>query len=127
LLAAALLYGPLIGAAWASHAMACCAGDHCNIPRHRHQRAAEHPASSTAGGMDCGHDMSGVGMTGCSMSCCQDPDKPVVTAVAFVLPHAVFASTSILVARADDAPRFVEIPRSVDPLSPPPRVAAAAL
>jgi hypothetical protein len=63
----------------------------------------------------------------CSMSCCQDPDKPVVTAVAFVLPHAVFTSTSMLVTRADDAPRFVEIPRSTEPVSPPPRIAAAAL
>lgn len=125
LVAAVLLYAPLAGAAWASHAMACCTGDHCNIPRHHHQKAAQHPASNTAGDMDCGHEMSG--MSNCSMSCCQDPDKPVVTAVAFVLPHAIFTSTSLLVTRADDAPRFVEVPRSVEPLSPPPRIAVAAL
>jgi hypothetical protein len=117
LLAVALLYGPLAGAAWSSHAMACCTGDHCSIPRHHHQKD---PANT-----DCGHDMGG--LTDCSMSCCQNPDRPVVTAVAFVLPHLAFASASMQVTRADDAPRAVEIPRSVEPLSPPPRVAAAAL
>jgi hypothetical protein len=125
LLAVVLIYGPLAGAAWSSHAMACCTDDHCNIPQHHHQKTREHSASNTAGTTNCGHDMSG--MTNCSMSCCQDPDKPVVTAVAFVLPHRAFASASMQVTRSDDAPRAVEIPRSVEPLSPPPRVAAAAL
>jgi len=125
LLAVVLLYGPLAGAVWSSYAMACCTGDHCDIPRHHHQKTPDHSASNTARNIICGHDMSG--MSDCSMSCCQSPDRPVVTAVAFVLPHLAFASASIQVTRADEAPRSVEIPRSVEPLSPPPRVAAAAL
>ncbi len=125
MLAVVLLYGPLAGAAWASHAMACCTGDHCNIPQHHHQKTREHASSNAAGTMDCGHEMSA--MTDCSMSCCQSPDRPAVTAVAFVLPHLAFASASMHVTRVDDAPRSVEIPRSVEPVSPPPRVAVAAL
>jgi hypothetical protein len=61
------------------------------------------------------------------MSCCQDPDRPVVTAVAFVLPPLAFASAPMLVTRAVDTPRSIEIPRSVLPLLRPPRVAGVAL
>lgn len=118
LLAIVLLYAPLAGAAWVGHAMACCTADHCNIPEHHHRKAPAHPASD----MDCGHDMSG--MTACSMSCCQDPDKPAVTAVAFVLPSLTFASAPMLVARAVEAARSIEIPRTIQPLAPPPRHAA---
>jgi hypothetical protein len=125
LLAALLLYGPLAAAAWSSHAMACCTSDHCNIPRHHHQKAPEHPAAGSAGAMDCGHDMSG--MTACSMSCCQDPDRPVVTAVVFVLPHPAFSLGAMPVTRANDARCSIEIPRAIEPLSPPPRLATAAL
>ena len=125
LLAVGLLYGPLAGYAWASRVMACCTSDHCDIPRHHHQKTREHPASNTAGTADCDHHMSG--LTDCSMSCCQDPDRPVVTAVAFVLPPLAFASAAMLVTRAVDTPRSIEIPRSVLPLLRPPRVAGVAL
>jgi hypothetical protein len=125
LLTALLLYGPLAAAAWSSHVMACCTNNHCDIPRHHHNKPQELPASDAAGAMDCAHDMSG--MTACSMSCCQDPDRPVVTAVVFVLPHPAFALGAMPVTRANDARRSIEIPRAIEPLSPPPRLAAAAL
>jgi hypothetical protein len=121
LVAAGLLYGPLAGAAWASRAMVCCARDHCNIPKHHHQKTGESPASTA----DCGHDMSG--LTDCSMSCCENPDRPVVTAVAFVPPPLAFASAPLRVACAIDTPHSIEIPRSVQPLLHPPRIAGAAL
>jgi hypothetical protein len=119
LLAVALLYAPLAGAVWAGHAMACCTGDHCNIPEHHHRKA---PAADPDSHVDCGHDVSG--LTPCSMSCCQDPDKPVVTAVAFVLPSLTFAAAPMLIAPAAEATKSIEIPRTTEPLAPPPRVVA---
>jgi hypothetical protein len=120
LLAVALLYAPLAGAVWAGHAMACCTGDHCNIPEHHHRKAA--PADADLH-LDCDHNTSG--LMACSMSCCQDTDKAVVTAVSFVLPSLTFASSTMLVARAVEAARSIEIPRTIEPLAPPPRFAAA--
>jgi hypothetical protein len=65
-------------------------------------------------------------MTACSMSCCQNPDRPVVTALAFVLPPLGLALTSIVVFRATQTMHAIEIPGSIRPLSPPPRIAGAA-
>jgi hypothetical protein len=66
-------------------------------------------------------------MMDCSMSCCQDPDKPVVTSVAFVLPPATAAASAIIVTRAVERVHSIEIPRTIEPLSPPPRTDNAAL
>ena len=119
LLAVALPYAPLAGAAWAGHAMSCCTGDHCNIPEHHHRKAAPVETDSH---LDCGRNISGI--TPCSVSSCQNPDKPAVNAVAFVLPSLVFASAPMLVARAVEAARSLEVPRTIQPLPPPPRHAA---
>jgi len=119
LLAVVFLYTPFAAAAWSSQA--CCTGGLCNIPKHHHQKA---PANST----DCDHhgrDMSG--MTNCSMSCCQDPDKPVVTSMAFVLPPASSTLSTTIDTRSIERVRPIEIPRTIEPLSPPPRTDDAAL
>jgi len=50
----------------------------------------------------------------------------VVTALAFVLPPLGLALTSIVVFRATQTMHAIEIPRSIRPLSPPPRIAGAA-
>ena len=121
LLAIALLYAPLVGAAWASSAMACCTSDHCNIPQHHHQKTSPHPVSDP----NCGHDMSG--MSECSMSCCQSPERPVVTAMLFVLPPLTWILAPIQVAGGVTLLRSAQLPRSIQPLLHPPRVAAAAL
>jgi hypothetical protein len=124
--AVVFLYVPMAAAAWSSHAMPCCTNGFCNIPKHHHQKA---PAS-TAPGEDCGHDMAGHDMSSmmkCSMSCCQDPDKPVITAVAFVRPPLIFVSLADIATRAIDRLRALEIPRPIEPPSPPPRVIVAAL
>ncbi len=121
LLGVALLYAPLAGAAWAGHAMTCCAADHCNIPQHHHQKTPARLASSG----DCEHD--GRGLAACSMSCCQNPDNVVVTAMIFVLPQLSFASAAIVGIGVPEFAHALEIPRSIEPLSPPPRVTRAAL
>ena len=120
LFAAMALYAPLAGAAWSAHAMACCTGDYCPIAQHHHPKR---PASHSE--MDCGHDMGE--MMDCSMSCCQGSENPLVTAVAFVLPHVTSASASIAVVGAADTLRAFQIPRSLKPLSPPPRFAHTLL
>ena len=117
LLTAVALYAPLAGAAWSVHSMACCTGDHCPIAQHHHQKRQASPHSD----MDCGHDMSE--MMDCSMSCCQSSEKPLVTAVAFVLPHQMSAFAPACVVRAAETARAVAVPRVVKPLSPPPRIA----
>jgi hypothetical protein len=119
LLAAVGLYAPSAGAAWSVHAMACCTGDHCPIAQHHHQKKQASPHSD----MDCGHAMGE--MMDCSMSCCQDSEKPLVTAVAFVLPHLLSGFTPASAVPAAEPADAVAIPRPVKPLSPPPRFAHA--
>jgi len=73
--------------------------------------------------MECGHDMGE--MMECSMSCCQDSEKPLVTAVAFVLPHPLSGFTPASVISSAEIAHAVAVPRPVKPLSPPPRLAYA--
>src|SRR5262245_61906789 len=80
LLAVASLFAPLAGAAWSLSSMDCCTGDHCTIPKHHHRQA---PIQA-----DCDHESS-VGLTNCSMSCCQDEERVFATAMNFVMPPAV--------------------------------------
>jgi hypothetical protein len=97
--------------------MSCCTGEYCPIAQHHHPKKQASPHSD----MDCGHDTGE--MMNCSMSCCQGSEKPLVTPVAFVLPDVAFASAPIGVTGAADTLRSLEIPRSLKPLSPPPRFA----
>jgi hypothetical protein len=120
LVAVLFLYAPLAGAAWSSHAMACCANGYCNIPQHHHPKAPAHSAVPE----DCGHAR---GMMDCSMSCCQDPDKTVVSSVAFLLPAATFAAPGAAVTGAAGRVQSIEIARTIEPLSPPPRTNDTAL
>jgi hypothetical protein len=71
--------------------------------------------------MDCGHNMGE--MMDCSMSCCENSEKPLVTAVAFVLPNVALTAAPIAVTGAGETLQPLEIPRSLKPLSPPPRFA----
>jgi hypothetical protein len=121
LLAVVSLYAPFAAAACSSQAMACCTDGFCNIPNHHHTKA---PANSTSA-KDCGHDVGG--MMNCSMSCCQDPDKSVVViSLAFVLPPVTVADSATIVTRAVEHVHSIEIPRSIEPVSPPPRTDNAA-
>jgi hypothetical protein len=115
LLAVAMLFAPLAGAAWMVRAMSCCTGDHCAIPQHHHRATVD---------ADCDHG-SGGGLTNCSMACCQDQDRPFATAMTFVLPPLAVSSAPMSITRATAALRSTEIPRSIRPLLPPPRILPA--
>lgn len=120
LLAVALLYAPFAAAAWSARGMACCAGDHCPIPQHHHRKAPIAPDVAD----DCGHNMGG--LSACTMSCCNTTDRQLASPVAFVLPALTTLSvsaeeTSLLASRSS-----LEFSRVVKPLSPPPRLLAAA-
>jgi hypothetical protein len=65
------------------------------------------------------------GMMNCSMSCCENTEKPLVTAVAFVLPDAAFTWAANSVSDDLEVLQALEIPRPIEPLSPPPRFAYA--
>jgi len=115
-----LLYAPLAGAAWSSYQSACCASGQCPIPGHHHQKTPAAPANH----MDCEHDKSG--MMACSMSCCHDSDRSLVTSIAFVLPPSVAVAASAAIKSPIELAKPLDLPRSIEPLSPPPRFVSAA-
>jgi hypothetical protein len=128
LLAILSLYAPLGAAAFSPSVMACCTKGFCNIPQHHHKNnvAAVNPDSAStheAGHEDCGHNMAAnaTGMSDCSMDCCQEHETPAVSSVTFVMPPVFSAPVSMHVTRAADTVRAIEIPRSIEPASPPPR------
>jgi hypothetical protein len=121
MLAVALLYAPLAAAVWAAQTMACCTGDHCPIAAHHHHKAPAEPAHE----MDCGHGMSS--LMSCTMSCCETTDRPMVTSLAFPLPDLSYVTAEFSVTRLSETPQVLELPRSIEPLSPPPRFLNAAL
>src|SRR5437879_11952978 len=120
LLMVVLLYAPLAGAAWSSYQSACCTSGQCKIPAHHHQKTPTTPSHH----MDCGHEMSG--MMACAMSCCHDSERSLFTSIAFVLPTGVSAARSTTISSAIELSRPLDFPRSIDPLSPPPRFVFAA-
>ncbi len=69
--------------------------------------------------MDCTHGVPS--MSNCSMSCCQDADRPLLAPVAFLLPAV---TTLMGLAGATETIEFarpLEISQVFEPLSPPPR------
>src|ERR1700674_3130862 len=121
LLAVVLLYAPLACASWSSYEASCCTSDQCPIKDHHHQKALE----SSSHHMDCDHEMPG--MTSCSMSCCQNADRPITASVVFVLPAAVTVSAPARFTSATELAKPLDFPRLIEPISPPPRVAVAAV
>src|SRR6266704_2247606 len=120
LVAVALVYAPVGGAAWSLCSAACCTSGQCPIHGH-------HPSPSPAAtehAMDCGHDMPA--MASCSMSCCQHPDRPVVTPMIFVLPAPLTTSATKSIEALVPVPGPRNTIRSTKPLSPPPRISSAA-
>jgi hypothetical protein len=117
LLAVLLLYAPYAGAVISVQLLDCCTGDFCPLQHHHHN--SSHADSGSQ--MDCDHSMNEV--TGCSMSCCRNPEKPAVTAIAFVMPYRVFSSATIGTSPAAEAADVVILHHTVQPLAPPPRLA----
>jgi hypothetical protein len=121
LLTVVLLYAPLAGAAWTSYQSSCCPSGQCKIPAHHHEKIPTAPANH----MDCGHDMSG--MMVCSMSCCHDSDRSLVTSIAFVLPPSTGLADFASAKSPIELAKLLDFPRSIEPLSPPPRFVSAAV
>jgi hypothetical protein len=117
LAAALLLFAPLAGAAWNAHAAACCTGDHCPIPEHHHSKAPTHDA-------ECEHQTGG--MTACTMSCCQNADRVILLAPAFVMPDGTSLPKPDMTNSAKRAAAANDFLRSLEVLSPPPRMSTTA-
>jgi hypothetical protein len=119
LLAILFIYAPLATAAWTAYGSACCASSQCPIKEHHHHQT---PAPDS-NHMDCGHDMTG--LTACTVSCCRNPESPAVASAIFVLPLPFVLSApasfkfGIVLLQSQDSPR------SIKPLSPPPRFLSA--
>jgi hypothetical protein len=75
--------------------------------------------------MDCGHDMGG--MMACAISCCHDSDRSLIASIAFVLPPAQVAAVTMATKSPIELAKPLEFPRSIEPLSPPPRFHSAAV
>lgn len=120
LAALVLLYASLGGAAWSLYSAACCTTAQCPIKGHHHQHAPAAPGHA----MDCGHEMAG--MSSCSMSCCQNPDRPALGAIVFVLPAPATVSVHVIFEPFIPLPSVLNFLRSIEPLSPPPRISARA-
>jgi hypothetical protein len=129
LLAILSLYAPLGAAAFSPSVMACCTKGFCNIPQHHHKNkvaAVNHDSAAAheAQHEDCGHNMAAnvTGMSDCSMDCCQEHKTPAIGSVTFVMPAVFFAPISMHVTRAAETAHAIEIPRAIEPASPPPRL-----
>src|SRR5437660_3261954 len=120
LLIVALLYAPLAGAAWSSYQSSCCTSGQCKIPAHHHQKTAAVPAHL----IDCEHEMSG--MMVCAVSCCHVSDRSLFTSIAFVLPASILTAPSVAITLPIELVKPLDFPRSIEPLSPPPRLVSAA-
>jgi hypothetical protein len=129
LLAIAALYAPLAAAAFSPAALACCTGGFCNIPKHHHKGNGAPVPPSAASHEDCGHNMSGkmAGMNECSMDCCQEHEMTALSSVTFVMPPVFFVPISMHMTRAAESARAIEIPRTIEPASPPPRLLSNTL
>jgi hypothetical protein len=101
--------------------MACCTSGQCPIPSHHHQKTPAAPANH----MDCGHEMPG--MMACSMSCCHDSERSLVTSMAFVLPPPAKVAAMAAIKSPIEVAKPLDFPRFIQPLSPPPRFLSAAV
>jgi hypothetical protein len=70
--------------------------------------------------MDCGHDAHG--MMACAMSCCSNSDRPAVASAVFVLPPPVQLKAPAGLSSAVYFLDSLGFLRSIEPLSPPPRL-----
>ena len=66
------------------------------------------------------------GMIACAMSCCHDSDRSLLTSVAFVLRAPMAAATVTAITSPIELARPFDFPRSLEPVSPPPRFVFAA-
>jgi hypothetical protein len=126
------MYAPLAGAVLVAHGMDCCTGGYCKIPAHHHeqktsQTTAQQPSIPHSEGTNCEHEPGGMAVTSCSMACCQDPSRPALMPVAFVLPVAALSPEPGFALQLMQPHAVATISRFTTPLSPPPRTFSPAL
>ena len=122
LVAAILLWSPLWAVALQANGMGCCDGELCAVhPKgHVHSDVAQGQSKP----MDCEHGNSD--LMKCSMSCCHDPSSSFVAAIVFVAPAPAFVKYSTISLSVDSALQRQKIPRSCDPVYPPPRTSVVS-
>ena len=118
LLATVLLQAPLAVAAWNLSSMSCCNGDHCPLHQHHHQKTQP---------LEMDRGQASDEMTGCSMNCCQLPDKAALTALTFVLPGPGISTGGYVITGAIGILQSNELRSTREPLAPPPRFPAVVL
>jgi hypothetical protein len=128
LMAVALLYAPMAGAAWLAHSkdsMDCCAGGFCPMAAHRHHKQMPAPSQNSSP-MNCEHDMGGMnGMGACSVSCCQNPARLALLPSLFLLPPASLPQNFEPVTRPVQVASSLELWPFLQKLSPPPKLASS--
>jgi len=120
LAALAMLWMPVLAAAWNAHVMACCDGKMCTTQGHRHSKQAEKPSGDAGAPMDCGHSQSGSTMN-CAMSCCHEQEQFTAAGLVFVLPEVENHAELFLPESSVSLVGEKQITVLFGPLSPPPR------
>jgi len=124
LVAVALLWMPVVAAAWGAHVMACCDGKMCSAQGHRHSKQSQKPASDAGAAMNCEHskgESQSDSMMNCAMSCCQQQEQFTAPGMVYVLPEAVAQSVFFAVEHSILLADRRLITLLSGPLSPPPR------
>jgi hypothetical protein len=124
LAAVALLWMPVVAAAWSAHVMACCDGKMCNAQGHRHSKQSQNPANDAGTAMNCEHskgESQSDSMMNCAMSCCQQQEQFTSPGMVYLLPAAVAQNVFFAVEHAVLLADAKQITVLSGPLSPPPR------
>jgi hypothetical protein len=128
LAAAAMLWMPVLAAAWNAHVMACCDGKMCTTQGHRHSKQTQKASSDAGAPINCGHSQSGAqggsqtsSITRCAMSCCHDQEQFTSPGMVFVLPEATLHGKPFSVESSVFLADARQITVLFGPLSPPPR------
>jgi hypothetical protein len=124
LVAVMLIYAPQGMIGWWAGMGVCCEADYCPIPGHHRQNAR---AAAEHQGMECEHGMTGkAGIAACGMSCCHETERALLAPMVFVIAPVAERPGLASVARVAEPPTVQDILQSSKPLSPPPRLVAAA-
>jgi hypothetical protein len=124
LLAVALLWMPVVAAAWGAHVMACCDGKLCTTQGHRHGKQPQKPTNDAGAPMNCGHaknESQSDSRMNCAMSCCQQQEQFAAVGVVYVLPSAVAQDVLFAPERSVFLGDARQITVLFGPLCPPPR------
>jgi hypothetical protein len=132
LIAALLLWSPMLAAVWEANRMECCNGVQCPAHGHHAGKSGTEKKWEAAAqlqsepDMECHRPQSSQSMK-CSMSCCHDPQQVFAASILFVVPTPAQVSTTKLATDGPGAFTPQHQLASLEPLSPPPRRSAVSL